>query len=113
MSGDDRVRLRHMLDAAQEALTFTQGKQRQDIQADRMLALALVKEIEIIGEAASNISDEFRSSHPQIPWPKAIGMRHRLVHAYFEIDFNILWTTVIDAIPPLIAALERLIAESE
>jgi len=78
-----------------------------------MLALALVKEIEIIGEAASNISDEFRSSHPQIPWPKAIGMRHRLVHAYFEIDFNILWTTVIDAIPPLIAALERLIAESE
>jgi len=102
-----------MLDAAQEALTFTQGKQRQDIQADRMLALALVKEIEIIGEAASNISDEFRSSHPQIPWPKAIGMRHRLVHAYFEIDFNILWTTVIDAIPPLIAALERLIAESE
>ena len=82
MSVDDRVRLRHMLDAAQEALAFIHNRQRLDIAADRMLALALVKEIEIIGEAASMISDKFRLSHPQIPWSKAIGMRHRLVHAF-------------------------------
>ena len=84
-----------------------------------MLALALVKEIEIvkeveiIGEAASKISGEFKTSQPQIPWSKAIGMRHRLVHAYFEIDFDILWTTVTSALPPLIAALEHLLADKE
>jgi hypothetical protein len=69
--------------------------------------------IEIIGEAASRISEEFKTSQPQVPWSKAIGMRHRLVHAYFEIDFDILWTTVTDALPRLIAALEHLLAETE
>ena len=78
-----------------------------------MLALALVKEIEIIGEAASKVTEECQSSHAEIPWSKAIGMRHRLVHAYFEIDFDILWTTVTDALPPLITALKRLVAEPE
>lgn len=113
MSESDRIRLRHMLDAADEAVAFVRIRQRQDIEADRMLALALVKEIEIIGEAAGKISEEFKTSQPQIPWSKAIGMRHRLVHAYFEIDFDILWTTVTGALPPLIAALEHLLADTE
>lgn len=113
MSENDRVRLRHMLDAAREALAFVSDRKRPDIEADRMMALALVKEIEIIGEAAGRISEECKATQPQIPWSKAIGMRHRLVHAYFEIDFDILWATVTDALPPLIDALEGLLAETD
>ena len=111
MKESDRIRLRHILDAASEASAFIRNRQRRDLETDRMLALALVKEIEIIGEAASNISAELMAAAPSVPWSKAIGMRHRLVHAYFEIDFDILWATVVDALPPLMAEIERLLAE--
>ena len=113
MSESDRIRLRHMLEAASEALTFVRGRQRPDLDTDRMLALALVKEIEIIGEAASNISPELMAESSQIPWSKTIGMRHRLVHAYSEIDLDILWATVTNALPPLIGEIERLLGQAK
>lgn len=75
-----------------------------------MLVLALVKSIEIIGEAASNVSLETRTKYQDISWADIIGMRHRLVHGYSEIDFDIIWLTVTDYLPPLIAALERILA---
>ena len=101
---EDDERLRHTLDAAKEAITFTVGRARADLDTDRILALALVMEIEIIGEAAFRISDDARVTLTQIPWPEIVGMRHRLVHAYFEIDHDILWDTVKQNLPPLIAA---------
>ena len=66
-----------------------------------MLALALIKEVEIIGEAATRVSQELADANPQIPWAKAAGMRNRLIHAYFDIDFDILWETVVTAVPAL------------
>ena len=81
MSDPDRIRLRHMLDAAKEALRFIAGRGKEDLAADRQLALALIKEIEIIGEAASRISIEVKDSRPDIPWPAIVGMRNRLIHA--------------------------------
>ena len=113
MSESDRIRLRHMLDAAREAASFVRDLKRQDIERDRMLALSLVKEIEIIGEAATKISEDVKAASPQIPWALIIGMRHRLVHAYFDIDFGILWATVANALPPLACEIERLLAASE
>ena len=107
MRPDDLVRLRHMLDAAKEAMRFVRNRSRDDLERDRQLVWALVKAIEIIGEAAYQISPEARSQVPGIPWDKIIGMRHRLVHAYFDIDLDILWKTVQDGLPPLIAELER------
>ena len=86
MPKSDRVRLQHMLDAAREALSFVREKTREDLDQDRLLVLALVKAIEIIGEAAYQVSSETRSQIPEVPWEDIIGMRHRLVHAYFEID---------------------------
>lgn len=83
MRKDDTVRLRHMLDAAREAVAFAAGRKRADLDHDRMLVLALVKDIEIIGEAAYQISQQTREQFPNIPWEDIIGMRHRLVHAYF------------------------------
>ncbi len=105
MSNDDLVRLQHMLDAAEEAVSFAQGQTRADLERDRKLVLALVKAVEIIGEAAYRISPDTQKQLPEIPWDDIIGMRHRLVHAYFDINLDILWRTIEDDLPPLIAVL--------
>jgi len=109
MRKDDVIRLRHMLDAAREAMEFTRGRSREDLDGDRKLVLALVKDVEIIGEAAYQVSNEVRDQMSPIPWDDIIGMRHRLVHAYFDINLDILWRTVQDDLPPLAAELERLL----
>ena len=106
MEKSDTVRLRHMLDAARETLEFTQGLTRADLDRDRKLVLALVKAIEIIGEAACQVSQAGRDQAPDIPWEDMTGMRHRLVHAYFDINLDILWQTVQEDIPALINLLQ-------
>ncbi|MCY4043246.1 MAG: DUF86 domain-containing protein [Candidatus Dadabacteria bacterium] len=105
MSKDD-VRLRHMLDAACEALSFAKGKNRNDLDTDRMLALSLVKCIEIVGEAAKQITEETAKKSPSIKWKKIKGMRNRLVHAYFDINLDVLWQTVEEDLPKLVEQLE-------
>jgi uncharacterized protein with HEPN domain len=109
MRKDDWIRLRHMLDAAREAESFYQNKTRSFLDTDRKLVLALVKCIEIIGEAATKISKQSREELPQIPWSNIIGMRNRLIHAYFDINLDILWKTITEDIPPMIAELEKII----
>lgn len=106
MHKDDAVRLRHMLDAAREAMSFVRGRTRADLDTDRQLVLSLVKEVEIIGEAAYQLSVETRASIPDMPWEDIIGMRHRLVHAYFDINLDILWRTVQADLPALVSILE-------
>jgi len=109
MKTDEAIRLRHMLDAAREAIDFARLRTRKDLENDRMLALALVKDIEILGEAAYQISKTTRHQFPGIPWEEIIGIRQRSIHAYFDINLDILWRTVQDDLPPLIAELERFI----
>jgi len=111
MNESDIIRLRHMLDAAGEALSFVAGRNSEDLGRDRMLVLALVKEIEIIGEAASRISDESRKALPRIPWPKIIAMRNRLIHAYADVDLSIVWDTLTGALPELLRELETALAD--
>lgn len=111
MSPDDRWRVRHMADAAEQALAFVQGRQRADLDTDAMLRLALTRAVEIVGEAAAQVSDAGRNHCPDVPWQQIVGMRNRLVHAYFDINADILWDTVLLALPPLLvqlrAALEK------
>jgi uncharacterized protein with HEPN domain len=107
----DAIHLRHMLDAAQEATGFARGRTRSDLNDSRMLVLSLVKAIEIIGEAAYRVSPATRAELQDIPWDAIIGMRHRLVHAYFDINLDILWRTVTDELPPLIDILTPLLTE--
>ena len=109
MSDPDRIRLRHMLDAATEALGFVADRQKQDLASDRQLALALIKEIEIIGEAASRISAETREQNPDIPWAAIVGMRNRLIHAYAEIDVEVVWSAVENDLPRLVLMVEELL----
>ena len=76
-----------------------------------MLVLSLVKEIEIIGEAASKVSQETRNALPDIPWADLTGMRPRLIHAYFDINVEVVWQTVVHDLPRLLSALEKILKE--
>ena len=105
MQKSDLVRLRHMLDAACEAASFVVGRTREDLDTDRMLVLSLVKSIEIIGEAASRVSAECKAELPAIQWQDIISMRNRLIHAYFDIDLDIVWSSGTEEMPVLIVAL--------
>ena len=111
MSPDDRTRLRHIAEALNSAFRFIENRRRSDLDQDTMLLFALVRAIEIAGEAASRISPEGRAELPDLPWSMMIGMRHRLVHAYFDIDIDMLWTTVTEASPPLAERLGKFLEE--
>jgi uncharacterized protein with HEPN domain len=102
-----------MLDAAKEALSHAKGRTRKDLDADRQLTHSLVRPIEIIGEAAANVTKEFKEINSQIPWRNIITMRNRLIHVYFDINLDRVWDTVTDDLPPLVAELERIIASKE
>jgi uncharacterized protein with HEPN domain len=94
-----------MAEAAEQALAFVQGRQRPDLDTDSMLRLALTRAVEIVGEAAAQVSDAGRAECPTVPWPQIVGMHNRLVHAYFDINADILWDTVLLALPELLAQL--------
>jgi uncharacterized protein with HEPN domain len=107
---EDEIRLRPMLDAAREPVALTANRTWTHRNTDRALALGLVKEIEIIGEAASKVSVATQAAVPAIPWADVVGMRNRLVHAYFDINLNVVWSTVTAELPPLIRELEELVS---
>ena len=113
MRGDDLIRMRYMLDAAKEALSFARNKTRGDLDSERMLVLSIVKAIEIIGEAASKVTQETREAYTELPWANIIAMRNRLIHVYFDIDLDRVWDTVTDDLPPLIGSLERIILKED
>lgn len=90
---DDLIRVRHMIDASRDALSFVSGRTRRDLDDDKMLRLSIVRCVEIIGEAASKLSPECQSEFPAIPWKSIINMRNRLIHAYFDINLDTVWST--------------------
>jgi uncharacterized protein with HEPN domain len=96
-----------MLDAAVEALSFVTGRDKEDLYHDRMLLLSVVKEIEIIGEAASHVSAECQAEVHGIPWANVVGIRNRLVHGYFDWNAEVIWSTLTSNLPNLVDALRR------
>ncbi len=108
MQPEDRTRIEHMLDATRSVARFMAGRQRDDLDADEMLRFALIRAIEIIGEAASKVSPQAQQAVPGVQWREAIGMRNRLVHAYFDVDLDVLWKTTQEAVPALMKHLESL-----
>ena len=101
----DELRLQHIVQYASEALQFIDGRTRSDLDGDRMLAYSLVRCLEVIGEAASQVSEETRARFPEIPWRRAVGMRHRLIHSYFEVDNDRVWKTASMELRPLVQAI--------
>jgi len=108
---EDLIRLRHMLDAAVEALAFAQGRSRHDLDEDRMFARAVVQDLEIIGEAASRVDTATQEQYPNVAWPAIVSMRNRLIHAYFDIDLDRVWDTIADDLPALVIELTRILGE--
>lgn len=109
MRRDDASFLLDMLVAARDAVAFAEGLSYTQFARDRRSQLAILKSVEIVGEAASRLSAEARELHTEIPWREIVGMRHRLVHAYFDIDLRLVWDTVQNDLPVLIAKLEPLV----
>ncbi len=110
MNESDLTRLGHMRDAAREALSFLSGRTRADLDTNRMLLLAVCKEIEIIGEAANQIGPAARAELPDAPWLDAIRMRNRLIHGYSDLDPDVIWRTTQEDLPPLLEVLDRYLA---
>jgi uncharacterized protein with HEPN domain len=90
----DIVRLKHLLDAAEKAVAFVKGKSRGDLDRDEKLALALVRLLEIVGEAANALSESFKQKHADVQWRSIISTRNRLIHGYFDVDLDIVWNIV-------------------
>ncbi len=108
MKRDDKVYVRHALDAALKIREFTDHVDRMAFDRDEKLALAVIRLLEVIGEAANGLSQEFRDSNGKIPWSKMIAMRNRLIHGYFDINYDIVWRTVKKDIPVVIHLLEEI-----
>ena len=104
----DWVRVRHMLDAAREIHRFCRGIDSKGFSANRMLNLAVLKDLEIIGEAASRVSLEFREKFSGVPWQAIIDTRNRLIHGYFDVDLKVIWDTVERDVPELVKVLQQL-----
>ena len=113
MPPEDRIRLLHMIEAAETACGFVSGRPRSDLDADRMLVFALVRAIEIVGEAGSRVSASTRETASDIPWPLIVSMRNRLVHAYFDVDHEIVWKTATEELPLLLPRLRALVASED
>lgn len=108
-SRDDTRALQHMFDYAREAVDMIAGRARADLSKDRMLELALIRLVEVVGEAAGRVSQARQADFPGIPWREVAGMRNRLIHGYDSIDLDVIWDTVELDLPPLIIQLEKIL----
>jgi uncharacterized protein with HEPN domain len=102
-----------MIEAAEAACGFISGRTRDDLDSDRMLAFALARAIEIVGEAAGSVSTPTRKAAADIPWGLIVSMRNRLIHAYFDIDREIVWKTATEELPQLMPRLRALVEKVE
>lgn len=107
-SHDSWVSLRQMRDYAREAIDMVRECVRADLDSDRKLNLALVRLLEILGEAANRIPSEDQYRYPQIPWSQLVSLRNRLIHGYDQVDFDILWQILTVDLPPLVTILEAI-----
>ena len=113
MKKDDDVYLGHMLDMARKAVEKTRGMARPSYDKDENLRLALAHLIQVIGEAARRVSLETQLLYPEIPWGEMIGMRHKVVHDYLDLDEDIIWDVARVDLPRLVRALEQIVPAEE
>ncbi len=106
---DDVNRLLHIIDASSQLQAFIKDKKRKDLDTDTMLGLAVVRLLEIIGEAARGMSDVLRKKYPDIPWHYMASMRNRLIHGYFDVDMDIVWNTVTQELPEVTGRIQAVL----
>lgn len=109
MLNRDYIRLQHMLDASQAAVSHLLGKSRDDLDCNRLLLNGIVRELEILGEAASQVTQTVREQFSSLPWREMIGLRNRLIHAYFDVNNQTIWLVVKESLPPVISQIEQIL----
>jgi uncharacterized protein with HEPN domain len=97
-----------MIEATESAVNFVTGRQRADLNSDQMLLFALVRAIEVIGEAAGRVTEPTRKAAADIPCSLVVSMRNRLIHAYFDVDNDLIWKTATEELPALLPKLRAL-----
>ncbi|MEK6914770.1 MAG: HepT-like ribonuclease domain-containing protein [Nanoarchaeota archaeon] len=105
---EDKIFVEHILDSINAIEGFVKNVNEEELYYNRMMKSAIIREIEIIGEAAKNISNEFKNKHKGIPWKDIMGTRDKLIHHYFGIDFKIVWKIIKLFLPELKNKLENL-----
>jgi uncharacterized protein with HEPN domain len=109
MKKDNVVYLRHILDAINAVEDYTKGITVDDFIRNSMVHDAVIRQIDIIGEAARSISEEFQEQHPSLPWSRMIGIRNKIIHGYFNINMGVVWDTVKEDLPLLKVAIIKLL----
>lgn len=109
---DDSVSLQQMLDHSREAMRMIERRSRDELDTDRMLALALIQLIQIVGEAARRVSVPYQDQHSQIQWSSIIGLRNRLIHGYDSVDYDVLWRIVTLDLPALVTSLQTAVDDT-
>lgn len=110
---DARLPMHHMPDDAREAVETIRGRSRLELGTNRPLQHTLVHLVQVVGEAVTRVSPEGQSGYPEIPWGQAIATRHRIVHGYDTIDYDVVWDTIAEEVPPIVAALEQALSGGE
>jgi uncharacterized protein with HEPN domain len=109
----DEAYLLDMLIAARRAIKFVEGVSRNEFEDNELVQNAVMRPLEIIGEAAGRISAAFRKDHPEISWKEMIGLRNRLVHEYFRVEYGTVWDIIKNDLPKLIEQIEPLVPKED
>lgn len=105
----DSLRLRHIIEAAEHIADFISGVSKKEFEDNYEKQSAVIRQFEIIGEAAGKLAPEFVKLHREVDWPKVVGMRHKMIHDYFDVNVEIVWTTATDDVPSLKKAVEEIL----
>ncbi|MBO7557456.1 MAG: DUF86 domain-containing protein [Bacteroidaceae bacterium] len=108
----DRERLEHILAAINRVVRYTKDKTYEDLLTDDMMYYAVVKNIEMMGEAANMLTAEFQTAHPETPWKMVKGMRNYIVHEYFQIDNQVVWDVITNELPTLHQQITQYLTET-
>lgn len=111
MSKSDNIYLKHILDSVKLILSYTDGVSEEGFYSDQQKMDAVIRNFEIIGEAAKRGSAELKSQHPRIEWKNMAGMRDKLIHDYIEVDYSIVWATIELYLPQLKKDISELIVD--
>ena len=111
MSHSPEDYLQHLLDETEYLFQSSQNLSKEDFLKDETLKRAYIRSLEVIGEATKNLSDSFKAEHPEIAWRRMAGMRDKLIHNYFGVDYDIVWNAIVDEIPHVKEKIKKILNE--